>query len=196
MKRIAICGNIASGKSLVQRFLSEKGYKVLDTDDVSHELLTVNNKKLFETFKDFDVFENGEFSRTKLGKLIFSNKDSKDKLEDILHPQIAEKIKEFFETNKDEKLVFVAIPLLFEANMQDMFDKILFIYADDKIRLERLIKRNGYTLEYAKTRLASQMPQDEKIKQSDYVIYNNGTFDELSQSLSCCIQVLTVSEAI
>lgn len=183
MKRVAICGNIASGKSVTQHFLIEKGYKVLDTDDVSHGLLTVANKELFETFKDFDVFENGEFSRAKLGKLIFSNKNLKDKLEAILHPQIAEKIKEFFEANKDEKVVFVGIPLLFEAGMQELFDKIIFIYADDKTRLERLMKRNDYTLEYAKTRLASQLPQEEKAKKSDFVIYNNGTIEELRINL-------------
>lgn len=184
MKKIAICGNIASGKSVVQNFLAEKGFKVLDTDDVSHELLNINNKDLFESFKDFDVFENGEFSRVKLGKLIFSNKVTKDKLEAILHPQIEEKIKEFFVTNKDEEVVFVGIPLLFEANMQNLFDKILFIYADDEIRLERLIKRNGYTLEHAKARLASQMPQDKKIAMSDFVINNNGTIDEIFITLN------------
>lgn len=180
MIKFALCGNIASGKSTVQKLLENQGYRVLDTDKVAHELLTVNNSELFLEFKKFDVFENGEFSREKLGKLVFTNKEIKQKLENILHPQIREKIKEFFEQNQNEKYLFVGIPLLFEANMTDLFDKIIFIYADDDIRLKRLLLRNGYSVEYAKARLNSQMRQEEKTQKSDYVINNNGSIEELN----------------
>lgn len=183
MIKFALCGNIASGKSTVQKLLENQGYRVLDTDKVAHELLTVNNSELFLEFKKFDVFENGEFSREKLGKLVFTNKEIKQKLENILHPQIREKIKEFFEQNQNEKYLFVGIPLLFEANMTDLFDKIIFIYADDDIRLKRLLLRNGYSVEYAKARLNSQMRQEEKAQKSDYVIYNNGSIEELYKNL-------------
>ena len=183
MIKFALCGNIASGKSTVQKLLENQGYRVLDTDKVAHELLTVNNSELFLEFKKFDVFENGEFSREKLGKLVFTNKEIKQKLENILHPQIREKIKEFFEQNQNEKYLFVGIPLLFEANMTDLFDKIIFIYADDDIRLKRLLLRNGYLVDYAKARLNSQMRQEEKTQKSDYVINNNGSIEELYKNL-------------
>ena len=183
MIRVALCGNIASGKSEVQRFLERQGFKVLDTDKVSHELLTVKNNKLYEHFKDFDVFENGEFSREKLGRLAFSNEPVRKDLEKILHPRIAEKIKEFFDVNRSEKLTFVAIPLLYEAKMEYLFDTTIFVYADDNIRLERLIKRNHYDIEYAKKRLSSQISQEEKIKSANYVLYNNGTKEELQKSV-------------
>lgn len=183
MIKFALCGNIASGKSTVQKLLENQGYRVLDTDKVAHELLTVNNSELFLEFKKFDVFENGEFSREKLGKLVFTNKEIKQKLENILHPQIREKIKEFFEQNQNEKYLFVGIPLLFEANMTDLFDKIIFIYADDDIRLKRLLLRNGYSVDYAKARLNSQMRQEEKTQKSDYVIYNNGSIEELNVNI-------------
>lgn len=183
MIKFALCGNIASGKSTVQKLLENQGYRVLDTDKVAHELLTVNNSELFLEFKKFDVFENGEFSREKLGKLVFTNKEIKQKLENILHPQIREKIKEFFEQNQNEKYLFVGIPLLFEANMTDLFDKIIFIYADDEIRLKRLLLRNGYSVDYAKARLNSQMRQEEKAQKSDYVINNNGSIEELNVNI-------------
>lgn len=184
MIRIALCGNIASGKSTVQKFLEKNGYKVLDTDKVAHELLTVKNDVLFKAFEKFDVFENGEFSREKLGKLVFKNADTKEMLEDILHPQIRREIEKFFEQNSCEKYLFVGIPLLFEANMTDLFDKIIFVYADDEIRLKRLLHRNNYTIDYAKARINSQMRQEEKAQKSDYVLNNNGSIEELNFKLT------------
>lgn len=183
MTRIALTGNIASGKSAVQSILEEKGYKVLDTDEVSHKLLTVKNKELYAAFKDYDVFENGEFSRVKLGKIVFNDEKMRKKLEGVLHPQIADKIEEFFAKNSNENIIFVAIPLLFEAKMEYLFDKIIMVYTDDEIRLKRLMKRNNYTEQEAKIRMNSQISQDEKIKLCDYVIYNNGTINELAQSI-------------
>lgn len=184
MKKIAICGNIASGKTTVQKFLEGKGYKVLDTDEVSHKLLTIKNKELFEAFKHLDVFgDNGEFSRYKVGQLIFSNEEYRKKIAEIMHPQIAREIEKFFDKNKSEELLFVGIPLLFEANMQGMFDKILFVYTDDDIRLKRLLARNNYTLAHAKARMNSQMTQEKKIKMSDYIVNNNGDLEELYKNL-------------
>lgn len=184
MKKIAICGNIASGKTTVQKFLEGKGYKVLDTDEVSHELLTIKNKELFKAFKHLDVFDDsGEFSRYKVGQLIFSNEEYRKKIAEIMHPQIAREIEKFFDENKSEELLFVGIPLLFEANMQGMFDKILFVYTDDDIRLKRLLARNNYTLTHAKARMNSQMTQEKKIQMSDYVINNNGDLEELYKNL-------------
>ncbi len=183
MIKIAITGNIASGKSAVQRILEKKNYKVLDTDEVSREILNISNKPLYEAFKNYDVFENGDFSRYKVGQLIFSDEHARKLIANIMHPQIKEIILKFFEDNKSEDIVFVGIPLLFEAKMQNIFDKIIFIYTDDGIRLKRLLNRNNYTLEHAKARMNSQMPQDEKVKLCDYVVYNNGTLNELEEQI-------------
>ena len=192
MKKIAICGNIASGKTTVQKFLEEKGYKVLDTDDVSHKLLTVKNKELFDTFKSYDVFENGEFSRYKVGQLIFSDSIARQKISSIMHPQIADEIKKFFEANKSEKLVFVGIPLLFEAGMEYLFDKIIFVYAEDDIRLERLLKRNNYTLEHAKARMDSQTSQIAKLNKCDFIIKNNSDIESLKFSIDNLLREILV----
>ncbi len=168
VKRIAITGNIAAGKSTVEKIIAAKGYTVLDADKLAHEILEQSEEVRLE-FKNYDIFEDGKVSRTKLGHLVFADTGLKKKLEDIIHPELIEKIKSITTSP-----VFIAVPILFEAGMEKLFDKVILVHADDDIRLERLIKRNNYSIEHAKQRMASQMPQDEKIKRSDYVIRNNG----------------------
>ena len=188
MLKVALVGNIASGKSTVEKALQTSGYVVLDTDKVCHELLTCD--EVSKEFSSFDVFENGIISREKLGKLVFANVELKKRLEDILYPMVRLRISEFFEQYNAESLVFVAIPLLFEAGMVNLFDKIVFVYCDDDIRLKRLTARNNYTEEYAKIRMGAQQSQDEKIKKSDYVIYNNSTIEALDRCVDSVVNEL------
>ena len=171
MLKAAITGNIASGKSQVEKIISEK-YPVYDADKIAHKIL--------ENLKDFygyDVFTDGKIDRKKLGELVFSNPDLKKKLEEIIHPQVKQEILKIFE--QDLPVVFISIPLLFETGFDRLFDKIIFVSADSKLRLERLMKRNNFTKEEALRRIQSQGAEEEKIKKSDFVICNNSTLTDL-----------------
>lgn len=181
MISIAIVGNIASGKSTVENVLREKGYKVFDSDIIAHEVLEDLSEKIVEAFKDFDISENGKISRKKLGAVVFNNKNLKENLENIVHPEIKNRIKKIFDENKLEKYLFVSIPLLFEVGWRNLFDKVVFIYTEDKIRLNRLMQRNNFTKEEALARIKSQLPQEEKAKCSDFVIENNRSVDVLQK---------------
>ena len=181
MISIAIVGNIASGKSTVENVLRKKGYKVFDSDIIAHEVLDDLSEKILEAFKDYDISENGRISRQKLGALVFDDKNLKEKLENIVHPEIKDRLKKIFEENKLEKYIFVSIPLLFEVGWRNLFDKILFIYTEDKIRLNRLMQRNNFTKEEALARIKSQLPQEEKVKVSDFIINNNHSIDVLQK---------------
>lgn len=179
MLKIAITGNIASGKTSVQRILEQKHYKVLDTDIVGHRLLD-ELPEIKTLFSKYDIFnKDGKINRTELGKLVFTNSNLKAKLEAIIHPAIKQEILKFFDYNADEKVVFVGIPLLFETNMRDIFDEAVLIYTNDKIRKKRLIERNSYTAEYAQCRMDSQMPQDDKKTLCEHIIDNSGSLDNL-----------------
>ena len=192
MIRIALVGNIASGKSTVEKFLTEKyGFSVLDTDKACHFLLEKLSAKIIQEFKNYEILdENGRLSREKLGKVVFYNEDLKTKLENILYPNLRVEINRYFEEHKSEEIVFVAIPLLFEANMENLFDKIMFVYCNDEIRLERLIKRNNYTKEYAQKRLNSQLSQEKKVEKSDIIIQNNSDKIALEQEIDKALNKL------
>lgn len=187
MMKIAITGNIAGGKSLVERYLIAKGYKVIDTDDIGHTLLKEDKDTILrikEAFNSYDIYNtDGSISREKLGSIVFSDNLMKKELEKIMHSSIMRKVESFFEINLNENLVFATVPLLFEAGFDVCFDKIIFVSALEQIRLQRLIKRNNYTLEYAKKRIMSQDDEENKIKKSDFVIYNNSDLKNLENQI-------------
>lgn len=199
MIKIAITGNIASGKSQVENYLLSMGYKVADTDVINHHILTTDNEainEIKEKFKADNILDEKNYiSREKLGKIIFSDKNKKKTLEEILHKRINQKVEEFFKENINEKLCFVSIPLLFEINQEKNFDKIIFISAREDIRLKRLIERNDYTIQYAKTRINSQEKEEEKIKKSDFIIYNNSDFNNLTNQIDSVLVQLSNLEA-
>lgn len=187
MIKVAITGNIASGKSQVEKILISMGYKIADTDKINHFILASDIKtinRIKEEFKDDDILdEQGKISREKLGKIVFSVGWKKIKLEEILHNEINKKLEEFYIENRDKEIIFVSIPLLFETKQENKFDKIIFVSADEDIRLKRLMERNSYDKNYAKIRIASQQKETEKLKKSDYIIYNNSDLISLQKQV-------------
>ena len=181
MKKIAITGNIASGKSTVENFIKEKGYEVFDADKICHFAMQ-NDKKIIHKIKEVfgDITDNiGNIDRQKLGEIVFRDKYAKITLENILHPYVKKQLQKFFLQNSDKIFVFASIPLLFEAKMDKIFDKIILVCADENIRLKRIIKRNNFSKEHATARIQAQLSQEEKMKLADFIIQNNKDIETL-----------------
>ena len=119
--------------------------------------------------------------------IVFSDKEKLKKLESIIHPKVKEELEKIF--SRDEKIAFVSVPQLFEAGFESMFDKIIYVTADENIRKERLIKRNAYTNEEAQKRIDAQS-ENNKAERSDFIIENNSTIKNLTYQIEKILSIL------
>ena len=185
---IGITGSIACGKSTVSDYLKEKGYTIIDADKLGHVALTSEDvkRRLSETF-GANILVNNEISREVLGKLVFGNDNNLKKLNNIIHPKIKELILKLQEEHKNEDLVFLDIALLYESNFVDLVEKVVVVYVDDDVQLERLMARNSLSKEEALKRIESQMSPREKASLGDFVINNSyrkeDTFQQIDEIL-------------
>lgn len=175
---LGLTGGIATGKSTVSKFFVDAGIPVIDCDLIARELLnkgTETYKKVIEFFSSDILLTNDEINRKMLGRIIFSNHQKREQLNNMVHPQVRlvveKRIKEYKE-NK-EKVIVVDVPLLFETNYQEIVDKTIVVYAKPEQQLERLMSRDHISEEYAKMRIDSQMPLSKKIELADYVVDNS-----------------------
>ena len=188
---IGITGSIACGKSTVSDYLIAKGYTIIDADKLGHVALNSDDvkRKLAEKFGD-EILENNEISREKLGKLVFGNDDNLKILNSIIHPKIKELILKLQEEHKDEDLVFLDIALLYEANFVDLVEKVVVVYVDEDVQLERLMMRNSLPKEEALKRIESQMSPREKASLGHFVINNSYSKEDTFQQIDEILEKL------
>ena len=192
---IGITGSIACGKSLVSNYLQEKGYTIIDADKIGHMALENDEvkKQLVNKFGK-SILKDNEINRVTLGKLVFENNENLKELNNIIHPQIRKNISEQIQVHKNEKLVFVDVPLLFEAKFDDLVEKIVVVSLDEKIQLERLMNRNSLSKEEALQRIKSQIPVREKEKLGDYVVDNSFTQENTYNQVDRILEKLKLGE--
>ncbi len=172
-------------------YLATVDHDVLDLVYDFEVLLDIAESDYFN--EDYRAFLNRELNNA-MNCICFDDeesitgvKEAKEYIENVIYPKLKEKISEIFIENSDKKFVFISIPLLFEVGWFDLFDKILFIKADDKIRLERLMKRNNLSKKEAQARIDAQIPQEEKENNADFIICNNEDVQSLQKQLEAFI---------
>lgn len=181
-KIIGLTGSIATGKSQVSNYLKDKGIKVVDADLIARDVANYKSvkNKIKKVFGD-DLYINEELDRKKLAEIIFANEIHRQKLNDIMHPEIYKEINKKIRGKED--LVFVDIPLLFENEDVNKkygldFDEIWLVYVDRETQIRRLMDRDGISREYAEKKINSQISVEEKRKKADVIIDNSGTLEE------------------
>jgi dephospho-CoA kinase len=182
---VGLTGNYGMGKSTVLSEFRKLGALTLDTDTIVKTLLEKEDVLgRIRGILDEEVFDTGGvLDKKKVAQKIFRKKTFRRSLEDILHPLVFEKIDSFLKRwSKSNKIVIIEVPLLFERDYGDRFDKIITVCCEQRIALDRLEKA-GITAGEALLRLKSQLPITEKIKRSDFVIDNSGTMRETKQRI-------------
>jgi len=189
---IGLTGGIASGKSTVTSYLREKGYPVIDADQVVHDLQAPGGElyqALVEHFGREVLLDTGDLNRPALAQRIFSSQKeivwSNQVQGDIIRKALAREQDRLAAT---EDIFFMDIPLLIEQGYLDWFDQVWLVYVTEDTQLERLMERNALTEVQARDRLAAQMPLDKKKAFVDLVIDNNSQRDRLYQEIDRALE--------
>ncbi len=184
---IALTGGIATGKSTVCNLFKLHGFLIIDADRIAHKLLDENSAKIAEMFGSQYV-ENGKVIRKELGKIIFSDEQSKLKLEALLHPLIKESIvrqSRLFESQ--DKPYFIDIPLFFEK-MHYPIPRSLVVYTPKELQVQRLMKRDNINEEEALLKISNQWDIEKKKKLAYMVIDNSKDLKNLQREVERIIE--------
>lgn len=189
---IGLTGGIGTGKSTVTKILIEKGFKVIDADEISREVVEVGKPaytKIVEVFGSRILLEDKTLNRRKLGRLMFSSNSLRKLLNNIIHPYIWESIKlEIEKYCLNNEIIFLDVPLLIEElDKLDLYgielEKIWLVYTDSKTQLLRLMERNNISEEDAKGKINAQMNLEEKKMYADRIIDNSGDLNILMKHI-------------
>lgn len=194
MKIIGITGGIASGKTMATDYLAELGAPVVDADVISHRVTEQGSPVLAEiaaAFGEGYLDEAGNLRRQKLGDLIFNDKESRTKLNQIIHPRIGSAIQEEIKRFEDagEPFLIFSAPLLLEGG-NAMAEEIWVVALDPEEQIRRLMARDGVNREEAEARLGSQSSLEEKLARADRVIDNNGSREEARRQIKILWETL------
>ncbi len=189
MITVAITGTMGSGKSTVVSYL-KKQFVTIETDKITHDLLQIGCEGYLLALSLFGkdiLFENNELNKKKVAEIIFNNQTLKKEYESKMHTLVYDKVVHAIKENKNEELIFIEVPLLFESNWEEHFDYSILISTNHSLLKERLIKNRGYSKEEVEKRIRWQMCEEEKIERSDFVIYNNEEITDLFNAVDSTI---------
>jgi dephospho-CoA kinase len=193
--KIAITGNIGSGKSTFSGFAVESGFPVLFADEISKSILDNDEKVRSLVIKAFgaESFIKDKPNKKFLAEQIFSDQNKREKLESILHPRVIKNINNSIkELLKSNKVVFVEAALIYEADMEDMFDYVVLVTAQRNLRLERKIG-SGITETDFCQREANQIPEEEKKKRADFIFSNDASMEDLKMKFNLLLLTLGIN---
>ena len=195
MKKVAITGGIATGKSSILQYIMMKGYVVYSSDSLAHDVLRSEGKDaVLREFGRCILGDNGEINRNLLGKLVFNDLDKLNKLNKIIHPFVRSRIEKIIKANPDLDIIFFEVPLLFEAKMEDMFDVSINIYCDIDTQIERIVARDNKTIEDALNIIKNQMGTYERNRRATYIIDNTNNLEKTYKEIDKIIEEVLSKE--
>ena len=191
--KIAVTGSIGSGKSAFCDFLNQNGIPVINVDEESKKLLESDKEIKEKIIKSFgkESFIGGKPNKVFIAEKVFSNSQNVQKINSIIHPKVIKKVNILEEEIlRSTDIVAVEAALIFEANMENLFDFIVLVTSNEDLRMNRKIQKGNLTKEQFLKRNENQIPDSEKMKRSDFVFENNDGLDDLKNKAFLLINIL------
>ncbi|MEW6094950.1 MAG: dephospho-CoA kinase [bacterium] len=186
---VGLTGGLATGKTTIAEIFNTLGAIIIDADKVAREIVKPNSstwQELTEYFGTKILNDDLTINRKLLSDLVFSNETYRIKLNEITHPTIIQRIKEEIEKLRSSgkaKIVIIDAPLLIEAKMASMVDRLIVVTASEITQIKRVMKRDNLSPDAAKNKINSQMPLSEKVKLADFVIDTDCQKTELKEKV-------------
>lgn len=190
-KIIGLTGGIGSGKTSVAKLLEEKGFPVYYSDDEAKNIVNKDSalkEKIIELL-GIEAYIDGVYNRKYVAEKVFNNSELLEQLNHLIHPAVRIDFENWVEAQNSE-YVFKETALLFELKLNQQCYKSLLITADDNLRIKRTMDRDGKTYREVEAIIQKQMPEKEKCKLADYIIYNNSDFESLRIATEALIEEL------
>jgi len=194
--KIAVTGGAGSGKTSVCNRLKELGVKVISADEMARDAVAPGSKALTKIIRFFGekvVLSDGTLNRKILRRMITDDDDARFNLERFLHHEITELIQKNVVCAEKEgcQIVVIEVPLLFELDMKERFDRVVVVSADKELRVKRLMERDQTSRDAAENLINVQMPDEEKVDRADYVVWNESSMEKLVESIDVLFKNLT-----
>ncbi|MEG2228837.1 MAG: dephospho-CoA kinase [Odoribacter sp.] len=185
MRRVGLTGGIGSGKSTIAQILKQMGYPVYIADKQAARLMNEDpcvRKKMICKFGASIYTEKNVLDKQRLASIIFDNKEALVAVNSIVHPRVMEDFRQWCQ-KQNARLVFFESAILYEAGLEDFFESVVCVSAPPAIRIERVVARDQTSSEQVKERMANQLDDREKCRQSDFVILNDEEHPVIEQVL-------------
>lgn len=182
-KVIGLTGGIGSGKSTVSKFIEELGYPVYYSDTKAKIIVNKNEhlkKDIIQLLGEQSYDNNGLYNRKYVSEIVFNNEELLSQLNQLIHPAVQNYFKQWGNSQTFEYL-FKETALLFELNLEKDYYKSVLVTAEDNLRIKRVMDRDQKTYREVESVMNNQLPEKEKIKKADFIIYNNGGLEELKK---------------
>lgn len=182
MKIVGLTGGIGSGKTTIAKWFQEKSIPVYNSDNEAKRLMNESaeiKRKLVELFGE-DAYVNNELNRKFISSKVFENKDLLEQLNQIVHPEVFKDFKIWIQ-NQTAPFVVKEAAILFESGSYHNCDYIVSVVADEEIRIQRVMERDGISSEQVLSRIKNQWTDELRIVNSDFIIRNNEGLDELEE---------------
>ncbi|MBI4887023.1 MAG: dephospho-CoA kinase [Acidobacteria bacterium] len=195
VRRIALTGGIATGKSHVRARFEERGVPAVDSDLLAREAVAPGSPGLAAVVSRFGagvLAADGGLDRHALGSIVFADPHARRALEAIIHPEVRRATDAWFASLDPARHAYAIadIPLLYEVGREGDFDEVIVVACDPETQVRRVMDRDGLPEAAARQRIAAQLPIEEKVRRADYVIRTEGSFAETERQIEVVTEAL------